>query len=103
MAIEKSLFGGKMAEPQPCTISIMSLYQTLAYPHAPNWQWLAVFGHQRIGKVKTMGDMSEIVTITSIITRHFRNSIPISSLNPASASDCNIALCIIFGNSHNLN
>ncbi|WP_165386596.1 hypothetical protein [Vibrio vulnificus] len=32
MAIEKSLFGGKMAEQQPCTISIMSLYQTLAYP-----------------------------------------------------------------------
>ncbi|HFQ4900683.1 TPA: hypothetical protein ACGU4U_002680 [Vibrio vulnificus] len=52
MAIEKSLFGGKMAEPQPCTISIMSLYQTLAYPHAPNWQWLTVFGHQRVGKAK---------------------------------------------------
>ncbi|EHH3078772.1 TPA: hypothetical protein ACGUOS_001169 [Vibrio vulnificus] len=45
MAIEKSLFGGKMAELQPCTTSIMSLYQTLAYPHAPNWQWLAVFGN----------------------------------------------------------
>ncbi|HDY7866258.1 TPA: hypothetical protein RQK36_001265 [Vibrio vulnificus] len=54
MAIEKSLFGGKMAEPQPCTTSIMSLNQTLAYPHATYWQWLAVFGHQRIDKAKTM-------------------------------------------------
>ncbi|EMI4301875.1 hypothetical protein V6457_002026 [Vibrio vulnificus] len=52
MAIEKSLFGGKMAEPQPCTTSIMSLYQTLAYPHAPNWQWLAVFGNNGLAKPK---------------------------------------------------
>ncbi|ALM72443.1 hypothetical protein FORC36_2954 [Vibrio vulnificus] len=42
MAIEKSLFDGKMGEPQPCSTSIMSLYQALAYPHASHWQSLAV-------------------------------------------------------------
>ncbi|BAC96061.1 hypothetical protein [Vibrio vulnificus YJ016] len=36
------MFDGEMGEPQPCSTSIMSLYQALAYPHTPHWQSLAV-------------------------------------------------------------